>query len=380
MGAHRRALARDAAVIPAMAGIERFFARTYAAARAQFLAAAARAGLAVQSHLHPLAGHDGEALAMDLARDGPVDAGSLLVLSSACHGVEGFCGSGLQGALLADDALRRRARDAGVAILLVHALNPWGFSWWRRVTHENVDLNRNFQDFDRALPHNTAYDEIAHLLVPEDWPPTAGVSEAIAQYIATHGARAWQTAVSAGQYHHPQGMFFGGQAPTWSHRTLLAVLREHGAQCARLAWIDVHTGLRPNAVGERIFAGPDDAAMLARTRACWGERVTSIYDGSSTSAALTGMLFNAVLRECAQAQYMGIAIEYGTEPLAEVAEALRADHWLASHPTKADATMRAAIRQRMREVFYTDTPAWKTRIVEQGLDAVRQGVDTVARG
>jgi hypothetical protein len=40
-------------------------------------------------------------------------------------------------------------------------------------------------------------------------------------------------------------------------------------------------------VGERIFACRDDAAALVRAKAWWGERITSIYDGSSTSALLT---------------------------------------------------------------------------------------------
>jgi hypothetical protein len=54
-----------------------------------------------------------------------------------------------------------------------------------------------------------------------------------------------------------------------------------------VAWIDLHTGLGPSGVGERIYAGHDDAAM-ARARRWWGDQVTSIYDGSSTSALLTG--------------------------------------------------------------------------------------------
>ena len=33
---------------------------------------------------------------MDVARDGPMDAQNLLIISSACHGVEGYCGSGVQ--------------------------------------------------------------------------------------------------------------------------------------------------------------------------------------------------------------------------------------------------------------------------------------------
>jgi hypothetical protein len=78
------------------------FAQTYAQARSLFLRAAADAGLTVQSHPHPRRGRDGEILAMDVARLGPPDATALLVLSSACHGVEGFCGSGAQVALLRD--------------------------------------------------------------------------------------------------------------------------------------------------------------------------------------------------------------------------------------------------------------------------------------
>ena len=39
---------------------------------------------------------------MDVVRDGDPGADSLLLLSSACHGVEGFCGSGIQVAILRD--------------------------------------------------------------------------------------------------------------------------------------------------------------------------------------------------------------------------------------------------------------------------------------
>ena len=357
-----------------MTHADNFFAQSYAEARAKFLAASAAAGLAVTGHVHPLPGHDGEVLAMDIVRDGPADAKSLLLVTSACHGVEGFCGSGVQGALLADSALRQQARDAGIAILFIHALNPWGFSQWRRTTHENVDLNRNFQDFSQPLPRNTAYDEVAHLIVPEDWPPTPAVVAQIEAWVAKNGLRAWQTATSGGQYHHPDGVFFGGQAPTWSQNTLRGVLREHGRQCRRLGWIDLHTGLGPNGHGELIFACRDDAAALGRARAWWGDGVTSIYDGSSSSALLTGLMWLASEMECPQAEYTGIAVEYGTLPFAEVSDALRADQWMANNPDKVSAELRTAIRRQVRDAFYTDTPEWKAQIVAQGLDATRKAI------
>ena len=137
------------------------------------------------------------------------------------------------------------ARDADVAILHLHALNPYGFSWWRRTTQENVDLNRNFQDFSRPLPANAGYDTIAHWLVPETWPPTPEIEARLAAFASEHGPRALQEAVSGGQYAHPEGLFYGGVNPTWSHVTLRHVLRAHGRHCRRLGWIDLHTGLGP---------------------------------------------------------------------------------------------------------------------------------------
>ena len=77
-------------------GVVQAFAPRYAQARVRFLEAAATAGLPGQSHPHPLPGSEGEALALDVVRDGPPDADKLLIVSSACHGAEGFCGSGAQ--------------------------------------------------------------------------------------------------------------------------------------------------------------------------------------------------------------------------------------------------------------------------------------------
>ncbi len=356
---------------------EAFFAQTYREARAKFLAASSAAGLAVQTFAHPLPGADGEALAMDVARLGGFDAQALLIVSSACHGVEGFCGSGVQNALLADAQFHAQAQAAGVAVLYVHALNPHGFSWWRRTTHENVDLNRNWHDFQGPLPLNLGYEAIAHLLVPDAWPPSGEVQAALQTYATTYGARALQQATTAGQHQHADGLFYGGTAPTWSQQTLRRVLRQHGTRCQRLGWIDLHTGLGPNGHGERIFACRDDAPALARARAWWGADVTSTYDGSSSSAQLSGLMWNAAYEECAQAQYTGIALEYGTLPLPQMIDALRQDQWFQNHP-EAPADQRAAARRHTRDAFYTDTAQWKQRIVEQGLHAALQAVRGVS--
>ncbi|MGY4827530.1 M14 family metallopeptidase [Sphaerotilaceae bacterium SBD11-9] len=349
------------------------FAQTYAAAREKFLQAAESAQLDVHSHPHPLRGRDGEPLALDVVRDGPRDAKRVLLISSGCHGVEGFCGSGIQVALLRDAAWRRSAHEAGVAVVYLHALNPHGFSWWRRVTQENVDLNRNFQDFHRPLPANPGYAEIAHALVPPTWPAGWRAHAALLGFLLRRGPRAMQAAVSSGQYEHPQGLFYGGRTPTWSHVTLRHVLREQGEHAERIAWVDLHTGLGKSGVGERIHAGRPEPAAIARARAWWGENVTSIDDGSSSSAPLTGMLWSALYDECPQAEYTGIALEYGTQPLWRTLQALRADQWLENHPEHL-ATHGPRIKQQIRDAFYTDSRAWKQRVVAQAFEVARRAV------
>jgi hypothetical protein len=354
------------------------FASSYAEARKKFLKAAADAGVYVEAKAHPLPGIDGEELAIDVAREGHPSAQHLLVLSSACHGVEGFCGSGVQVAALRDVEWRKRAADAGVAVLYIHALNPYGFSHMRRTTHENVDLNRNFHDFDQPLPVNEGYRELHHLLVPEQWPPDALNTQTIGKFIAERGEKAYQAAISRGQYEFPDGLFYGGQAATWSNLAVRDVLRNHGRRAARIGWIDIHTGLGPSGVGERIYAGRDDPEAAARARAWWGREasspVTSIYDGSSSSAVLTGMMFTAVYDECPQAEYTGMALEYGTVPVMATFQALRGEQWLNAHPD-APSELAAQIRRQMKDAFYTDTDAWREQVLKQAREALYEAVE-----
>jgi hypothetical protein len=354
-----------------------FFSQSYAEARDKFLAAAEAADLDVESHPHPMRGRDGELLAMDVVREGARDASRLLLITSACHGVEGFCGSAVQTALLHDAGWHAAVRASGVAVLYIHALNPYGFSWWRRVTHENVDLNRNFHDFSQPLPANPEYDEIAALLVPPTWPPPPEVAAKVGALVARHGVDALQAIIARGQHNWPEGLFYGGRNPTWSNVTLRHVLSEHGRRCERLGWIDVHTGLGPSGHGERIFACRDDTAALARTRSWWGDAVTSIYDGSSTSPNLTGLMWLAAYEECPQAEYTGVALEYGTKGVLEVIDALRADQWLENHPEASEALGRQ-IKRALRDAFYIDDDAWKRQVVEQAREVAHEAVRGLA--
>ncbi len=349
------------------------FSDSYSQARQQVLQAAAEAGADVQSHEMPLRGRDGETLAMDLVWDGPADACRLLMTTSAVHGVEGHAGAAVQCGLLRCSAELRLLAGPHTALLHVHAVNPHGFSHGRRVNEDNVDLNRNFVDFTRPLPANPDYDQIHHLLLPDTWPPGANNEAALHALTAAWEPRRAQRAVTQGQFSHADGLFYGGRGPTWSHLRFRELLHRQVAGRQHLAWIDLHTGLGPAGVGERIFACRNTAQTLARARRWWGHGVTQVETGTSSSVPLAGPIQHAVLDGLPQLRYTGICLEYGTVPQERMHAVLRADHWLHRHPD-APAALAAVIRRDLRDAFYVDTPAWKLAVWSQALEATQQAL------
>lgn len=351
-----------------------FFSTSYRDARERFLGAAAARNIHVDTRVLPdAAGLEGETLATDIARIGPADAKRLLVLTSATHGVEGFCGSGAQIAMLHDDVLPALLAKLGVALLLVHAINPYGFSHLSRTTEGNVDLNRNSVDFAAPLQPNPGYAELHDLLIPANWPPDEANAAAIRDYIGTRGQWAYQEAVTTGQYTHAAGMFYGGKEAAWSTRTMRAILADYGAACTAIGWIDFHTGLGPSGFGAKICVGD-----LPRARRWWGADVTSPLDGTSIAANVAGPLLDTLAQTCPHASNAAIAIEYGTVPLTDMLDMLRADVWL-RHRRDAPDVLKSVIRRQIRDAFYIDDDAWRGMIVGQARAAVLQAVYGLSR-
>lgn len=339
----------------------RFFSATYREARQRFLDAAHAAGAAIELHVHPATGAEGEEIATDTALLGRADADRLFIVSSGTHGPEGFSGSACQLALLQDE-LARRAADRGIALLLIHAVNPFGFSHLKRTNEDNIDLNRNFNDFSTPYPDNPVYEEIHPLLVPSAWPPSADNEARLADAMARLAGQR-SPGVSSGQARHPDGLFYSGTAPAWSNGTVRAIVHQHGAGRRHIAWIDVHTGLGPYGHGEKIF-GRHAEATLNRALSWWGRDLIVATNTDSVSPRTTGHITGCAPEECPDAAITPSTLEYGTLPSPQVRQALRGEAWLAGHPDAPAATARE-IRRAVRDAFYVDADDWKGMILGQ---------------
>jgi hypothetical protein len=350
-------------------GISDCFAAHYVEARGKFRDAARSAGAVLESYGNPAPGPDGVTLTTETAWLGPRRAERVLILMSGTHGVEGFCGSGLQVALLERGVARELER--GLALLMIHALNPSGFAWIRRVTEGNIDLNRNFVDHSRPYPTNPGYEELREAICPREWSAfaRAAADAVLDAYSAAHGAMALQAAISTGQFVDPEGLFYGGQAPTWSNRTLREILQSEARLARHVALVDFHSGLGPYGKGEIIDNHLSHHAGFQRVKDWFGDEATSTEDGSSSSAKVTGDVTIALDETLPQAAVTGLTLEFGTEPVHEMLDALRADNWLHFHGS-LDSPQGRKIKARLRQAFYPDRNDWREMLWERAVDVV----------
>lgn len=350
------------------------FAQSYAQAREQFLGAVA----ASQTYPCAAAGPDGEALFTDVAWIGDPAARDVIVVLSAVHGVEGYCGSGAQ-----VDLARRPVRLASdQALLLVHAINPYGFAWDRRVTEEGCDLNRNFVDFEAGAPDNPGYLALAGHLLPASLEPDAlaAAEKALGALRAQMGEHAFQIARKSGQYVDAKGMFFGGTAPTGARRVLEAIAGDLRLADRRFVTvIDLHTGLGPYGYGE-IQSENDPGSLCHRLGAAmFGPALTSPALGTSYSVPVTGTLQLMWERLRGDGRYVYGCLEFGTFDQEASRRAYRLDHW---HHGHGDGDPHSALgrqaRAAMRAQFYPEDQAWKEMVLFRSRQIVRQASDFMA--
>jgi Protein of unknown function (DUF2817) len=349
------------------------FSTDYASARSHFLKAASAVGARVDSYPYPARGPSGEELATDVAWIGHEAASKVLVTVSGTHGVEGFCGSGAQIDWLEREEHKRLPDDT--AAVLIHALNPYGFAWRRRVTHENVDLNRNWVDYSQPVPLNAAYDELADAVCPAEWSDQsrAQTIATLQGYIREHGMQKFVQVVSGGQYKHDKGIFFGGTAPTASRLTLTSIVNERLSHAKHVAFIDYHSGLGIPGFAEQITSAGAGSPACDRARAWFGAAVTSIGTQGEEFAKVGGDWLSAVPQMMRGANVTAIALEFGTVGPLQVLDALRADNWLHAHGDPLSPNGRV-IKDQITNAFYLDNDVWRGMVLGQSLLACRQAL------
>ena len=355
------------------------FSDTYAEARAKFRTAAREAGAVLHEYRHPAAGPQGESLALDVAFIGRVQAPRVLLAGCGTHGIEGYPGSAAMTAWVAGGAARRLPHD--VAVVLLHANNPWGFAHKARVTEENVDLNRNFALHDGAYPPNPGYAELHAIVTPETWDDAsvADVFRGVEAFRERVGEQAYSDAMNGGQYSHPDGIFFGGHRAQWSNRALAEAIVTHAGHARHLAYVDFHTGIGAFAEHVYLCFHQQGSPGWQRARALWGERAVNRAGVTHKAvAAYQGLLLDAVERWLPRAETTAVAVEFGTRERREMQRSIIGERWRRVHGARQPEVARRE-HERFVEAVYPCEPRWRDAVLEQAGDVLDRALSGLAQ-
>lgn len=348
------------------------FSPDYATARARFREAVHGLHWQLETHAVGGRGPDGEELTIDIGScpDRAVD--KTVVVSSGVHGVEGFFGSAVQLALL-----QRWASEppAGVRCVLLHGLNPYGFAWLRRGDQDNVDLNRNFLLPGEPYAGSPAgYAALDGLLNPPSPPSRWEPFTAKALWsIARHGMQRMRSTVAAGQYDFPQGLFYGGAAPTATHLLLSEHLPRWLQGSRSVAHLDFHTGLGKPGTCKLLINYPLSPRQRTWLVDWFGADSFESADHSSIAYDARGEFGRWCVSRKLADDYLFACAEYGTADPVKVLAGLRAEnrsfHW--GEPSAA-ATTHA--KQRLKELFCPASEAWRTQVLQHGIGLVERAI------
>lgn len=173
---------------------------------------------------------------------------ALVVLQSGTHGPEAYTGAAIQE--LARTRHLRALLDRGIDVLMIHALNPFGFREGRRADEHNVNLNRNFILDDESYQiKNGPYRELREVFESDH--PVGNVRAAYAktdaallyQLLRYREVRPISEAMNKGQYQFDRGINFGGFGPTAQVGILRELLPPLLATHRKTIFVDWHTGL-----------------------------------------------------------------------------------------------------------------------------------------
>jgi hypothetical protein len=312
----------------------------------------------------PLAapGPAGEALTLDAAYFGADRPNRLILLTSGVHGVEGYAGSAMQLMWLANPS----PLPTGVGVLLVHALNPWGYAHGRRANEDNVDLNRNGVERFPG-PANPAYARIENWLNPRFSQATIGSWDGywaglLGAWVKT-GYQGLKQAIAGGQYEYPEGLFYGGDRRQQSLRLLAELLaRKRYAAIKKLCHLDIHTGLGRRGEWQLYAEANHNGGGPQYWQKGFGHRKVTV-EGGGGSYLPAGTLLHFVRSLLPTAHATGAVLEFGTCPPVQILRALRAENaWHRYDPVSNSAQ---AAKRTLRECFWPSDATWRQRFTSQ---------------
>ncbi len=313
-----------------------------------------------------------DSLSVDFCYIPGKDSTKLMTLSSGVHGVEGFVGNAMQlyfmGNYINDEFLAKSG------ILLIHSVNPYGFKYGRRVSENNVDLNRN-SDTETKLYEtiNTGYPEVYSLINPKGELDTESFANKFffvkaIKNIAEKGMPVLRQAILQGQYQFPEGLYFGGKTFEPQIIQMKPILDSICKPYKTIFSIDLHTGY-----GERGTMHLFPLTVEQETK----EKMETVFESfkidwgdSGDFYTVTGDFVNFIGKVNAEKVFIPMTFEFGTMNSSTTMGSLKSIHIMImenqgmQYGYKSSADSLKA-KEDILEMYFPKSEAWRSQAVEE---------------
>ncbi|OIU66348.1 M14 family metallopeptidase [Rossellomorea aquimaris] len=186
-----------------------------------------------------------------IASDAKETNNQVLFFTSGEHGIEGYAGTAMIHLFVEEYLDRVDPNTTGICF--IHALNPWGMRNFRRVTENNVDLNRNYLYNRSSVPEdvNEYYEKESELFLPDGkikdlTKEKMKLQAQLVKALAEEGYSAIKEAKGMGQFQFERGVYYGGEKEEETAVFLKKIQNNLLSDYPRVIHMDWHTALGPS--------------------------------------------------------------------------------------------------------------------------------------
>lgn len=306
----------------------------------------------------------------------------LLILTSGVHGIEGYAGSAIQQMVLKEIAGQIGLDDLG--LLFIHGMNPYGFKYKRRVTENNVDLNRN-SSTDKHLYEsvNKGYQDLNGFLNPKQKVNLTSFGHFFfqvnaVQKILDHSMSTLRQAVLQGQYQYDNGIYYGGNELEPSVKEVTPVIQKVAEPYEMVFMIDLHTGYGANG-SLHFFPNPiKDEKKKAKIETIFSG-FTIDWGNMDDFYTVTGDFVTYVGDSLPEKYYLPMMFEFGTLDTQTTMGAIKALHNVIienqgvqqGYKSKKDEE---GVKSRFLEAYYPLSDAWRSKVIHTARQALLQTI------
>jgi hypothetical protein len=295
----------------------------------------------------------------------------LFILTSAVHGVEGYVGSAVQQMFLRE-VLKNISLD-NLGLLFIHGINPYGFKYKRRVTENNVDLNRNCS-IDKVLYEsvNPGYSDLNRMLNPTEKVNVNSIGNIFFQLnaiqkILRYSMGTLRQAVLQGQYQYEKGVYFGGRELEPSIMAVTPLIQDIAQHYSIVFNIDLHTGYGKRGT-MHLFPNP----MKDKKKK---EKIEKIFSGSHIDwgdeddfYTVTGDFASYIGQILPEKYYLTMTFEFGTLDSQVTMGAIKSLHNVIlenqgvhfGYESKEDEE---TVKVRFLEGYYPSSVSWRSKAI-----------------